>query len=929
MALFWPRSCPVGAFVGEGSSRAVGSVVGREVELEAIEAVCRPPPGGRSLLLVGEPGIGKTELWEAGTRLARAHGVRALTARPRGSEARLPFSSLIDLCEGIEFGDLAGLPAPQRSALEVALLRRVPARETVEETAIALGFLNVVRALASRGRVLIAIDDVQWLDRPSSEVLAFTARRLGDADVGFLLSRRPGGVGELEQVLAGSLEPVRLGPLSLGSVRRLLFERLELTLSWRQLRRLVEVTGGNPLFALEVGRLLRDREVPSLGDEIPLPHALEEAVGNRVAGLPGEVRRLLLAVALHEDPLVDELVALSESSVLEAAVDLGVVVIEGDRVRASHALLAAAAWHRARASERRELHRAFAGVVREDELRTLHLALATARRDPVLATHVFEAAGDVSARGARGHAVPLARHGLRLTPLAAAERDERVLALAGYLYEAGELQQLRKLLTSELPSLSEGRLRARAHLLLGEASDLEDHERHLQEALARCEDPALRAAALGRRSILLSLIRVQRLDQAEAIAEEALAQAELAGPEVEREAVPALAWARVLRGEGVDDLVDRVRGRTAEGELYLGTIDRPAAVRLIFRGEIAAARSELARLLALAERRGEARSCAVLHLHRFEVEQRAGAAAAAAALLEEWGDWTALENPERVGVLRDRCLALLAAARGQPAEARRWAEVVVRASETSAEHGWDRLEALRALGIALLLERAPDQAAEVLGAVWEHAQREHVEDPGAFPVAADLVEALVETGAIPTAGAVVRRLRKLASAQSHPWALATAERCAATVQLAAGYEARYAESLARAAERYGALGLEFDRCRSLLFLGRLQRRASKRAAARASLDSAADGFERLGCGGWTQAARAEEGRISARRPRASGELTPAERRVVDLAAEGLANKEIARTLYVTVNTVEVHLAHAYAKLGVRSRAQLAKRLSAI
>ena len=102
-----------------------------------------------------------------------------------------------------------------------------------------------------------------------------------------------------------------------------------------------------------------------------------------------------------------------------------------------------------------------------------------------------------------------------------------------------------------------------------------------------------------------------------------------------------------------------------------------------------------------------------------------------------------------------------------------------------------------------------------------------------------------------------------------------------------------------------------------------------RAAARASLECSADGFERLGCDGWAQRARAEAGRISARRPAASGELTPAERRVVELAAGGLANKEIARALYVTVNTVEVHLARAYAKLGVRSRAQLAKRLSAI
>jgi DNA-binding CsgD family transcriptional regulator/predicted ATPase len=914
--------------LGEGSSSGVEAVVGREVELEAIESVCRPPPDGRSVLLVGEPGIGKTALWEAGVRRAAARGLRVLAARPRDSEARMPFSSLIDLCERIDLGGLARVPPPQRSALEVALLRREPGPETGEEMGIALGFLNMVRALATSARVLIAIDDVQWLDRSSSEVVAFAARRLGEANVGFLLSRRRDEAAELDRALGARLELVQVGPLSLGSVRRLLFERLELTLSRRQLRRLVEVTGGNPLFALEAGRLLLERTVPATGEDIPLPDALEQAVGDRVAALPDGVRRLLLAVALHEDPLVDELAALAEPAGLEDAVDLGVLVIDGDRVRAAHPLLAAAAWKAARAAERRAQHRALAGVVSDEQLRVMHLALATTRRDPTLAERVFAAADQASARGARGYAVQLARHGLRLTPPTADEREERVLALAGYLYDAGELQQLRDLLTSELASLTAGALRARAHLLIGEASNLDDHERHLQEALAECDDPALRAAALGRRSILLSLVRVQRLEHAEALAQEAFAQAGFAGPQLERETVPALAWARVLRGQPVEGLVDLLGGPPEDGDLYLGTIDRPAAVRFAFRGEIAAARREFARLLALAERRGEARSCAVLHLHRFEVEQRTGAVAIAAGLLEEWGDWTALENPERAGVLRDRCLALLAAIRGAPSETQRWAEVVLQASETSAEHTWDRLEALRGLGIAMLLDHAPDQAAEFLEAVWEHTRRERVEEPGAFPVAGDLVEALVETEAVAKARAVTARLRKLASAQAHSWGLATAERCAAMIRLASAYDEQDAASLARAAERYGALGLEFERCRTLLFLGRLQRRVRRRAAARRSLEASADGFERLGCGGWAERARAEAGRIAARRSSASGELTPAERRVVELAAEGLANKEIARVLYVTVNTVEVHLARAYAKLGVRSRAQLAKRLSA-
>jgi DNA-binding CsgD family transcriptional regulator len=125
------------------------------------------------------------------------------------------------------------------------------------------------------------------------------------------------------------------------------------------------------------------------------------------------------------------------------------------------------------------------------------------------------------------------------------------------------------------------------------------------------------------------------------------------------------------------------------------------------------------------------------------------------------------------------------------------------------------------------------------------------------------------------------------------------------------------------------LGLRFDAARSRLVLGRTQRRFKQWGAARASLERAAEAFDAIGSAGWAERARAELARVGARRPRPTGELTPTEERVVALAADGLANKEIARTLFVTVHTVEVHLSRAYAKLGVRSRSQLAGRLAEV
>jgi DNA-binding CsgD family transcriptional regulator len=203
-----------------------------------------------------------------------------------------------------------------------------------------------------------------------------------------------------------------------------------------------------------------------------------------------------------------------------------------------------------------------------------------------------------------------------------------------------------------------------------------------------------------------------------------------------------------------------------------------------------------------------------------------------------------------------------------------------------------------------------------------------VDEPGAFPVAPELVEALADLGKVEDARAVLLRLRELSERQRHPWGLASAQRCEAVVQLAVGpYDERAALALAGAAEGYAQLGLRFEHARSLLSLGRAQRRFKKWGPARASLHGAIAAFEDVGSSGWMERARSELDRVGARRPRASGELTVTEREVVELAASGRANKEIAQSLSLAVHTVEVHLSRAYAKLGVHSRSQLAGRIS--
>ena len=717
--------------------------------------------------------------------------------------------------------------------------------------------------------------------------------------------------------------------MSMGATRRLLSGRLGLSLSRPVLRRIVESTLGNPLFSLELGRSLAEHGMPPVGEDIPVPESVEEVLGNRVAGLPAAVSRLLLAVALGADLGIAELAAVESPAAVEDALDGGLLVLDGGRVRASHPLLAAVARKRSRARERRELHRALAEVVADPELHALHLALASERPDAKLAATVAGAASGAAARGARRQAVRLAEHALRLTPPGSAIRGERLLALAEYLERAGELQRLTDLLTPEVASLPAGAMRARMRLLLSEGAGprtLDDLDRHLDLVLVDCQDdPGLRSHVLARKSANAAAGAVSRIPEAEAWALEALQAAGDAGSDVERFALYALAWPRALRGRSIDDLCERSQAASDASSYIAGSPERVAGQRLVWRGELEQARPLLTRFLALADERGEAASYALQRLHVCELELRAGEWDAAARLLDEWA-----ESAERDLLFRpmyERCHALLAAGRGLGAEAKRWAtDAIARADATGCR--WDKLEALRARGIAALLEHDPEHAVESLRAVWEYTEREGIRDPGVFPVAPELVEALAELGELTEARAVIALLRQRAEEQQHPWGLATAQRCAALVELSSDvYDEDAAAALEQAAGDYERLGMPFDRARSLLSLGRAQRRLRRWGAARSVLHEAQSAFEQIGSPGWAGQARSEVDRVGARRPGPSGELTPSERRVAELAASGRSNKQIAQELHVTVHTVEAHLSHGYAKLGVHSRGQLAARLS--
>jgi DNA-binding CsgD family transcriptional regulator len=891
----------------------------------------------RALVIDGPPGIGKSAVWRALVNVAREDGHLVLECTGHAAEARLTFAGLTDLLGAVGNEAFARLPGAQAGALKIALLRADAAdaaepASPVDPRAVASGALGVLRELASRQPVLVAIDDVPWLDGASADAITFAARRLGSDRVRFLLAKRTGEQTELERALADELTRLSVGPLSPGAIRHMLANRLSVRLPQHLVGRIFAATLGNPLFALELGRALAEQGLPAQGlaeqgEALPVPETVEELLVARVTGLPRPVRRLLLAVALGGEIEFSRLGDIGRPADLDEAIELGLALITRQQcVRASHPLLAAAARKHSTPGERRELHLALAAVAADDELRARHLALACHGPDEQLAATVAAAAGRAFARGARREAAELGEHALRLTPARSAEHLARLLTLADFLHTAGETQRLKELLTANLDSIPAGPPRARALVLFADVATrhLDDYRECLEQARAEAEaDPGLHALIVARMSS--AVITVEQIADAEKQALEVLPAAERAGPEIERAVLYALAWARVLRGVPIDDVCERWDAASASPGNLAVSPTRLAAQRHLWRGELGAARQAFERLLTLSEDRGEIGSYIWARLHLCELALQAGDWPTAQRLLDE-AEQTA-EGEFYVEPYHQRCRALLAACRDLPDEAARWIDDAIGRAE-AIDFQWDWLEGLRARGITALLAGEPGRAADSLGTVWEHITREGVEEPGVFPVAPDLVEALIELGEDQRALAVTSRLRMLATRQEHPWGLITAARCGALIRLVTPpYDVTAAAELAATADSYGRLGLRFDRGRTLLALGRAERKLRKWAAARRSLELAAATFDEIGSAGWAAYARSEAGRIGARRPGGTGELTPTERRVVELAAAGHSNKEIARTLFVSINTVEGHLSHAYAKLGVRSRAQLARRLA--
>ena len=326
---------------------------GRGRELGAVAAFLDGLPSGPSgLLLEGEAGIGKTTVWMAGVADAAARSYLVLQARPTESEATLSFAALGDLMDGVIERVLAGLPAPQQNALQVALLLKDSEGSPLEHRAVCAAFLGVMRLLAAHSPVVIAIDDLQWLDRPSAVTLGYALRRLGKEPVGLLASVRVGAGGQLASAVAGAglaaghVGHLPIGPLAPADYEAAIRASAGDRLSRLTIRRLFEASGGNLFYGLELARALGRMGTDLLpGEPLPVPAGLHGVLSSRVAALPADVQDVLLAASCLRSPTTSMLERANGPAAwpaLQAAAAEGVVEIEGARVRFTHPLLASA-----------------------------------------------------------------------------------------------------------------------------------------------------------------------------------------------------------------------------------------------------------------------------------------------------------------------------------------------------------------------------------------------------------------------------------------------------------------------------------------------------------------------------------------------------------------------------------------------------------
>jgi DNA-binding CsgD family transcriptional regulator len=890
-------------------------VVGREQERARIGGLLEAARRGRAgtLVVVGEPGIGKTALLEDARAAASAMRVLQLTGVE--AESALPFAGLHALLRPLA-DLLVRLDAAYENALRTALV--LTSEEPPDILAVNAGLLALLAEAAAEQPLVVIVDDAQWLDPPTSDALAFAARRIAGEELALLVSART----DEPSAFDSGFEQLALGPLAPTAARELLASRAD-SVPAGSVDRLLELAGGNPLALLELPVELA-LEVPGATPST----RLQRAFAARLEPLPPETRQALVLAAAEPDPAAVRRAAHElglGDAMLADAESAGLVRLGPDGVAFRHPIVRSLAYASADPVRRRETHRALAAVLDAEEdrdRRAWHLAAAATEPDEELAALLEETAARAESRG--GHAA--AGRALERAARLSVDPDARARRLTGA---------------------------ARATSWSG---DVERGELLAEEAIASTRDPLLRSDALlelesqrapqaegdSEDRLLAQVGEIDELDADRAIrlliavmgkrgtAFDGAGAAELA-PRIEETARRAGSWWGP-RALGTAAVAYLAIGETSRFEELTAEIrDNDAVVAnfaldLLWAEEYDLARSALESSLREGRAQGNVMRAIWNQACIATLELRLGrlqAARLAAAEAITLGDARGMSLWAGIA---DAALAGVHAWQGDEAGCRAAASLALASARQSRSLS-DEVAACSPIGVlALGLGRPQDVVDELepLAVRWEGST---VVEPSAVAFIPDLVEAHAQLRQLDEARRRLDRFASAAARARRQWALAAVARCEGIL---AGSD--FAQHFEHALQLLDASPLTFERARTQLAYGERLRRAGRRREARTHLRAAHAAFAAVDALPWAERAAAElraAGEPVGRRdPDREASLTAQELQIAHLVADGLTNKEIAARLYLSPKTIEYHLGNTYRKLDVHSRAELGRIIGA-
>ena len=907
-------------------ARSQETLYGREDQLALLHRFLdRATADGEALILLGQPGVGKTALLRAAEAMAAGLGGRVLSAAGVESEADITFSGLHEVLFPLH-DEIAELTDSYREALGVALGfgdGPPPDRLRVANAALTL----LVSAARSASPLLVNLDDLQWLDRSSAVVLSMVARRLRGTRVAMIGALRSGEESFFER---SGLTTEELGPLGDEAAEALIQSRFP-GLSPAVRDRLLAESEGNPLAVLEFPAALSDRQRASPGAlpaVLPLPRRLQEVFRSRVAALPDRTRRLLLLIALDDTGDI-RLLGLTDSGLddLGPAEEAGVASIDpvARRVVFRHPLIRSAVVELSTVADRRTAHQSLAEAWSDERDRQVrHLAEATVHPDEVVAALLEEASGRVMRRGDGVGAIDALTRAAALSPTPS-QRARRT-ALAAYIGAdvGGHLEDASRLLADahELDPALSGSLQAAttaALLLLNGEGNVETAHRLLVGAIADREpgdyEPAVVWEAFN--TLLMVCHYSGRPELYEAFDRE-FDRLKADAPPVLRLSAQILADPARDAAPALPEL-DLIIGR-------LATEQDPAhiirtAIPCFYVDRLSAFRKPLTRLVQESSARG-LETLAIYALCTLGYDSfTAGEWDVCLQQAEQAAELCRVNGFHLTGAWPSKyCRAVVAAGRGDSETVRAIADEMIqwavpRGIQSVQWYAW-HAQALLALGsgdfdeafaCASRISSAGTFASHVYFALWAMM---------------DLVEAAVRSGREAEAAAHVAAMRDLNLAGlGSRLALLVAGSCAMSSSSEDGFE-QFEQALRLPdSDRW-----PFDRARIELAYGERLRRAGAVTDARSHLALALNTFERLDARPWIDRAATEmraTGQTRVRGVRGSnGPLTPQEFEIATLAATGLSNKEIGQRMFLSPRTVAAHLYRVFPKLGVSSRAGL-------